>query len=131
RAFDRGHALRAAGERGDGNAPGVGDAVEHFATRGEGAHPLAIFALVEEEAGLLALLDVDAVVEAVLDDRAARRVAVAAGEAAARLPPPELSPLGVGTLEDRSATRKLVQGIEDRVAPALDAGGEELRHQHI
>ena len=43
----------------------------------------------------------------------------------------ELAHLGVGALEDRFAAGKLRQGIQDRVAPALDAGGEELRDQHV
>src|SRR5207244_8255909 len=70
-ALDRQDALRAAGERVDGEAAGVAEAVEHFASRRERAHALAVLALVEEEAGLLALLDVHPEIQPVFDDRAA------------------------------------------------------------
>ena len=43
----------------------------------------------------------------------------------------ELAHFGVGALEDRLAAGELRQGIQDRVAPALDARGEELRDQHV
>ncbi len=123
--------LRAAGERVDGEAAGVAEAVEHFASGGELAHTMAVLPLVEEEAGLLALLDVDAEVEAVFDDRATRGLAVAAHEARARLEPFQLARLGVRALVDRLAAGELGERVEDRIAPALDAGSEELRHQHV
>src|SRR5262249_16912862 len=131
RALDRGDPARATGERRDREAAGVAEAVEHLAARGELAHALPVLALIEEEAGLLALLDVDAEVEPVLDDRAARRVAVAAREADAGGQRLELAHLGVGALEDRLRRGELRERVEDRVAPALDARGEELRHQHV
>jgi hypothetical protein len=43
----------------------------------------------------------------------------------------ELAHLGVGALEDRFAAGNFSQRIQNGVAPALDAGGEELRHQHV
>ena len=131
RALDRDDARRAAGERVDGEAAGVAEAVEHFAPCGERAHALAVFALVEKEAGLLALLDVDPEIQPVFDDRAARRGAVAAHEARARLEAFELARLGIGALVDRLAAGELGERIEDRIAPALDAGGEKLGDQHV
>src|SRR5207245_3038677 len=123
-ALDREDALRAAGERVDGEAAGVAEAVEHFASRRERAHALAVLALVEEETGLLALLDVHPEIQPVFDDRAARRGAVAAHEARARLEALELARLGIGALVDRLAAGQLGERVEDRVAPTLDAGGE-------
>src|SRR5205814_5728594 len=122
------HALRTAGERIDGEAAGIAEAVEHLAPGGKRAHAVAVLALVEEEAGLLALRDVDAKVEPVFDDRAARGGAIAAHEARARFEPFELAGLGIGALVDRLAAGQLGERIEDRIAPALDAGGEKLRH---
>src|SRR5436190_8951356 len=92
---------------------------------------MTVLPLVEEEAGLLALLDVDAEVEAVFDDRATRGLAVTAHEARARLEPFQLARLGVRALVDRLAAGELGERVEDRIAPALDARGKELRHQHV
>src|SRR5437763_1929089 len=77
--------LRAAGERMEGEAAGVAEAVEHFATGGKRAHALAVLALIQKEPGLLALLHVHFEIQAVLDDWTARRGAVAAHESRARL----------------------------------------------
>src|SRR5688500_90017 len=131
RALDRADLGCAAGERGDREPARIAEAVEHRATGGEAAHSLAVFALVEEEAGLLALLDVDAEVQAVLDDGAARRLAVSPDKADPLRKLLELAHFGVRALEDRLAGGELGQEIEDRLAPALHAGGEELRHQHV
>ena len=106
-ALDGQHALCAAGERVDGEAAGVAEAVEHFAPCGERAHALAVFALVEEEAGLLALLDVHPEIQPVFDDRAARGLSVAAHEARMRLQALELPRLGIRTLVDGLAAREL------------------------
>ena len=64
-----------------GEAAGVAEAVENVAPGGERAHAGAVFPLVEEETGFLSLLYVDAEVEPVFDDRAARGIAIAAREA--------------------------------------------------
>src|SRR6185503_12019738 len=84
RALHRGHVLRAAGQRRDREAARVAERIEHFAARGERAHALPVVALVEEEPGLLSRLDVDAEMQAVLDDRAALRLAVAPGKSGPR-----------------------------------------------
>src|SRR5687767_8274899 len=49
RALDCRDALRAAGERRDGEAAGVAEAIENVASGGERAHAGAVFPLVEEE----------------------------------------------------------------------------------
>ena len=61
RAVDREHRARAARQRGEREAAGVAEAVEHVAAGGERADAAAVVALVEIEAGLLAVRDVDAV----------------------------------------------------------------------
>src|SRR5262245_25797099 len=131
RALDGGDTPCAPGERGDREAAGVGEAIEHLASRGELAHAMAVLALVEEEAGLLPLFHVDAEVEAVFHDRAARGVAVAPREAHASWQGLEFAHLGVRAFEDRLGGGELRERVQDQVAPALDAGGEELRHQHV
>src|SRR5437016_134544 len=123
RALDRGDALRAAGHRGDGEAARVAEPVQHFAAGGERAHALPVLPLVEKEAGLLSLLDVDAEVEPVLDDGTARRGAVAAGEAGSLLQALQCSYFGVRALEHRLAAGQLDQRVQDGLAPALDPGG--------
>ena len=131
RALDGGYPLRAAGQRGDGEAARVAEPVQHFAAGGERAHALPVLPLVEKEAGLLSLLDVDAEVEPVLDDGTARRGAVAAGEADSLLQALQCSYFGVRALEHRFAAGQLDQRVQDGLAPALDSGGKELHHQHV
>src|SRR5688572_18280060 len=104
-ALDGGDALRAPGERGDRETAGVAEDVQYLAAGGERAHARSVFTLVEEEPGLLALLDVDTEVKSVFDDRAARRVPVAAREASARFEPFELAHLRIRALVDRGAAR--------------------------
>src|SRR5262245_15972957 len=131
RALDGGDAPRAAGERRDREAAGIREAVEHLAAGGELAHALAVLALIEEEAGLLPLLDVDAEIQAVFDDRAAGGVTVAAREAHARGQGLELAHLGIRALEDRLGRGELGERVQDRVSPALHARGKELRDEHV
>jgi hypothetical protein len=131
RALQGGDPPGAARKRRDGEAAGVAEAVEHFAPGRKRAHALPVFPLVEEEAGFLALLDVDAKVQSVLDDRAARRRTVAAREADALRQPFELSDFRIGALEDRFAIRNVLQSIEDALAPVLGARGKKLRHEHV
>ena len=52
-------------------------------------------------------------------------------EPGSRLQALQLAHLGVGALEHRFAAGGFEQAVQDRLAPALDAGGEELRHQHV
>ena len=52
----------------EGKAAGVGEAVQHGVAGGEAGDCPAVVLLVEEEAGLLAVLEIDVVVDAVLAD---------------------------------------------------------------
>ena len=52
----------------EGKAAGVGEAVQHGVAGGEAGDRPAVVLLVEEEAGLLAVLEIDVVVDAVLAD---------------------------------------------------------------
>ena len=52
----------------EGEAAGVGEAVQHGVSGGEACHGPAVVLLVEEETGLLAVLEIDVIVDAVLAD---------------------------------------------------------------
>ena len=121
RAVDRSHVRRAAGERGQREAAGVAERIQHPpVARRASRTRRAIVALVEVEAGLLARDDVDAVDEAVLANgdrrsaacRATRRCAAADLRACA---PRRRS------ARTRSGARGRGERGDDRVAPALGA----------
>ncbi len=129
-AVDRHDAPRAAGERRERESPRVAEDVERLATRRECAHRGTVVALVEVEAGLLAGDDVDAVGEAVLDqqDRVGQR---AVRDSGARREALQAAHIGIGSLEDAGGAGRRGQRRDDRIAPALAAGGRQLQHDRV
>ena len=134
RRVDAQHLLGAAGQRGDREAAGVAVAVEH-ALQAEVAHGLgeapAVVALVEVEAGLVAVRDVDRELPVVLADRHLGR-AVAAQPAGLRRPAPR------GRARWRRSARRAARSPLPRHSasaitglPALGAGRQELRDQRV
>ena len=99
-----------AGERGvDGEAAGVAEEVDDVDAGGEGADGAAVLALVEEEAGLLAVQDVDGEADVVLADLDGRRRRAAVERLAA------------------AAARALVDvGDAERAAVVDDGGGDRV-----
>src|SRR6185369_5122753 len=102
-----------------------------LAPRRERAYALPVLALIEEKAGLLPRLDVDAKMQAMLDDLSARRFAVAAREAHSRLQPPERAHFRIGAFVNRLTAGLRGQRIQDRFAPELRARREELNNQNV
>src|SRR5439155_10096978 len=109
RGVDR-HDLRGPAERGpDPDRSGICKRVQHAAARGERTHARAALALVEEEAGLLPVQDVDQEARAVLLDRQARR-RLLAGEDAARAREPLLrAHRALAALEDAARREPLAE----------------------
>ena len=140
RRVDGGDVRGAARQRRDAEAPGVAVAVQYL-REAEPAHRVgevaAVVALVEVEAGLVAAGDVDDEAPVVLVDGRFRRRAggvdgrAAAQPAAGRLEALALPRRGVAALVESRRAARLQQGIGDRPLPALGAGRQELRREHV
>src|SRR6185369_10546404 len=92
-------------ERRHGKTARVAEPVQHLASRGERAYPLPVVALVEKETGLLSAFDVDAEIDAVLDDRTAPRLFVSSCETRPGFKSLQAPHLRIRALVDRLATR--------------------------
>ena len=134
------HILRAALRRVQGKGAGVGEAVQHPATPGKPRHGLAVELLIQEEAGLLAVLHVHLVIDAVFADLhqgALRRGEPGQGiPALALLQPLQLPDGHVVALEEAAdllpvLPQNLHQEGEKQIFDALDPHREGLRHQNI
>src|SRR5207302_379884 len=130
RAVDRQHRLCASGQRGDGEAAGVAKTIQYVATGCQRAHTLSVVALIEVEAGLLAMRDIDNEAETVLDDADLRRHR-ASHRPLARRQTFEGAYVDARAFVDRSATCRLGQCVDERVTPSLGSRCENLYHHDI
>ncbi len=127
---------RAARERGDAEAARVAVAVEdalEAEVPDRVGEELAVVALVEIEAGLVAGRDVEGERPVVLANghARARRVVAAAQPARRRHEPFALARRRVAALEEAPGMGLDHQRVGDDALPALDAGREELGREHV
>src|SRR6266705_696602 len=131
RTVDREHRARASGQRGEREAAGVAEAIEHLPAVGEVPHAGSVVALIEIEPRLLSRSDVDFILGAVLDDLE-RAVGRRAGDQSGACTETfELAPLGIGALMDPRTAAPLAQDRDQFFAPSLAARRKELHHQCI
>src|SRR6202040_2609970 len=122
RAVDGQHRLCAPGQRGDGEAAGVAKTIQHVATGRQRAQTHSVVALIEVEAGLLAVHDIDNEGQTVLDDVDSRRHR-ASYRALARRQTFEAAHVDVRAFVDRGAPCRLGQRVDKGVTPSLGTGG--------
>ena len=130
RAVDRQHLGGPARERGEREASRVAERVQHAPIPRVAADERAVVALVEIEARLLPMRDIDAVGDAGFDD-VDDAVAPASHGPRARHEPFECPHLGVRALEDAACAGGRRERIDDRVAPAFRAGRRQLNDDGV
>ena len=128
---DRQYRFGAANHGGHAHAAGIAKAIQYISALGQRCRKRTVFALVQVEAGLVAVDHIDCHLQTALgdDDLAAQRRA--GNQATAHLQPFECAHIGVRALVHGCATALLLDHARQKFALRLDAGGQQLQHHDI
>jgi hypothetical protein len=128
--IDAAHRGRTAGVGGDAEAAGIGEAVQHAPARGALTNSASVVALVEEEAGLLAVLDVDAIPQTGLADLDLGGQRRAPDEALAHRQAFFAAHRDVAAFEDAGRCQPVDEDFDDAIEKPLHASGLHLQDEH-